>query len=292
MPADFEHPRSEPTIMAYYLHRIRLAEVCRRITDLNWETDIDDITVDDIHAIDREFITLLSDLPPFLRLDRDNRKLFQHLDATPHMVIQRYIVNLTIQARRGKFHLPFILRASHDPSFAFSRDACLGAARAVMQLRQDLSDEDGTLWIANSRLCGMIHLFFFATVVLVMDMSVNRTLIDEHTRKGEIQQACKTLEESKRQSAAAGMFFDSLMSILRKHRIRLPGYEYIVDLEDGSNGPVAATGDALAPGSSTNGSQDPINYDQGFDFDELWRSYMDLEPTVHVQDWEHLIGDF
>ena len=204
-PADFDHPLSEPTVMAYYIQRIRLSEICRRIADMAWDMEVDQITVDDVRELDSEFDNLFSELPAFLRLDKGNRHQFQHVDlSSPHILLQRYIVNLTVQAKRCKFHLPFLLRASHDDSYAFSRNACLGAARTVIRLRSELVDEPGSLWIANARLCGILHLYFYATMVLVMDFCVNRTVGYEEERKAEIQAACKTLEDAKEQSGCAG----------------------------------------------------------------------------------------
>ena len=109
--------------------------------------------------------------------------------------MQRYVVNLTIQAKRCKFHLPFLLRAANDSSFIFSRDACLTTARAVIQLQKCLAEEDETLWINSSRLCGILHLFFYATMVLVMDFCVHRDAGCELGRKAEIQDVSISMGE-------------------------------------------------------------------------------------------------
>ena len=173
--ADFNHSLSEPTVMAYYLQRIKLSEICREITDMTWKHDTDDVSVDEIKYVDSKFETLLSDFPAFLRVNWDGNSPSQQSGLKDHqMLLQRYIANLTVQARRCKFHLPFLLRASFDGNYAFSREICLRTARTVIQLRQELTLEPESLWIANSRLCGMLQLFFYATVVLVMDLCVNR----------------------------------------------------------------------------------------------------------------------
>ena len=204
-PVDFEHPPTEFTIMAYYLQRIKLSEICRHIADFSWDMEVDQISVKDIRTIDSEFDAMFAQFPPFLRLDAVSRPPYQQQEQNnPQLLLQRYIVNLTTYAKRCKFHLPFLLRASHDSNYAFSRNACLHAARTVIQLRKSLSEEPGKLWIANSRLCGILHLFFYATMVLVMDFCVNRTNQCEQARKAEIQDACKTLEDAKQQSGAAG----------------------------------------------------------------------------------------
>lgn len=167
-PADFNRPLSEPTVMAYYVQRISLAEICRMIADLMWDSDPCQITIDDIQSIDRMFDSLITNLPPFLRLEKGHQRKNYEVDKVqPQILVQRYIVNLTIQAKRCKFHLPFLLRAAESSVYSLSRDACLRSARTVMQIRKDLAVEDSNLWIASSRLVGILHLYFYATMVLV-----------------------------------------------------------------------------------------------------------------------------
>jgi hypothetical protein len=230
MSESFDRPLSEPTIMAYNLQRIRLGEICREMADLTWSKDTDEVSVDDIQRIDASFDNFFAELPMFLRIDSDSKIERAQMDIQrPYLRLQRYIINLTAHAKRCKFHLPFLLRASVDSNYTFSRMACLHSARSLIQLREELMQESASLWIANTRLCGILHIFFYATVVLVMDLCVNRGSMCETARKVEIQQACRTLEEAKQQSAAAGMFLDSLLAILRKHRIKLQNTELGID---------------------------------------------------------------
>jgi hypothetical protein len=295
-PADFTRPLSEPTVMAYYLQRIRLAEICRHVADIVWDTDADQVAVEDINAVDRMFEQVLHELPDFLRLEKDHRQKFCCLDQKhPEILMQRYVVNLTIQAKRCKFHLPFLLRAAHDGRFSFSRDACLRAARAVIQLQKNLAEEDGTLWINSSRLCGILHLFFYATMVLVMDFCVHRNAGCELARKVEIQDSCRKLEEAKEECGAAGMFLDSLTAILRKHRIRLQNAEQVQDYLNSAGNPKAAEANALAPGSnnalpeSFTGAQ--VDGLANLEFDDLWQSYIDLDASIDPESWAALVSD-
>ena len=237
---------------------------------------------------------MLAELPPFLQLDQDSSQRFEHLDKEqPHIVQHRWFLNLSIQSRRSKFHLPFLLRASHDPRYAFSREACLRAARTVIQIKKNLASERSkdTGPVGNTKLCGIFYLFFFATTVLVMDLCVNRVSLDQVARKEEIQEACKVLEQAKQQSAMAGMFLDSLTAIMRKHRIRLQHQEQSGEEGGGSVVPHGAQVDAPA---STTASSAPIFANQSLDhldFDELWESYIDLDWTVDPHSWNALVSD-
>ena len=295
-PADFTRPLSEPTVMAYYLQRIRLAEICRHVADMVWDTDADQVAVEDTNAVNRMFDQVLHELPDFLRLEKDHRQKFYHLDQKhPEILMQRYVINLSIQAKRCKFHLPFLLRAAHDDRFSFSRDACLRAARAVIQLQQNLAEEDGTLFIKSSRLLGILHLFFYATMVLVMDFCVHRNAGCELARKVEIESAYHRLEEAKEECGAAGMFLDSLTAILRKHRIRLQNAEQVQDYLNSTGNPKAAETNALALGPN-NALPEPLPGTQvdglnNLDFDDLWQSYIDLDASIDPQSWAALVND-
>lgn len=130
-----------------------------------------------------------------------------------------------LSARRCKFHGPFLLRAVTDKSYAPFRLECLRSARAVIKARNDLATKADIIWLANSKLSGVLHLYFYAVVVLLIDLSVNRSAGDEKARKAEIHDACKTLESARHQSVPAGLFLDSLMAVMQKHRIRLQGME-------------------------------------------------------------------
>jgi hypothetical protein len=280
--------------MAYYIQRIKLAEICRMIADLMWDSDAYQVTSEDIQTIDRMFDSLITNLPDFLRLEKGHQQKNYEVDQSqPQILVQRYVVNLTIQAKRCKFHLPFLLRAAEDNTYSPSRDACLRSARTVMQIRKGLAIEDSNLWIASSRLVGILHLYFYATMVLVMDFCVNRTAGCELARKSEIQDACKTLEEAKQESGAAGMFLDSLTAILRKHSIRLQSAEQVQEVLNSSGNPIAAEANALAPGlAGQPGSSTgyPVEASD-VDFDQLWQSYIDLEASIDPQSWDALLSD-
>ncbi|KAK5173531.1 uncharacterized protein LTR77_002212 [Saxophila tyrrhenica] len=304
LPEDFDTPLSRPTVMSYYLQRIRLSEICREIADFTWTWDGDpeSVSIDDIQRLDAKFDRYFAELPTFLQLD-DSAQETAALDRqTPHIRLQSYIVNLIGNARRCKFHLPFLQRASVDNTYAFSRQACLRAARTLIYIRDGLMEADAAMWISNTRLCGLVHISFYGTVVLVMDLICNRGTDCEVQRKEEIQTACASLEVSKSKSPAAAMFLDSLLAVLRKHRINIEKAR-----QDGElvNGPVS--GDAVgsstfAPGHGnafshsaplmpeTEASFSAIDFDN-LNSDELWQSFIDMDATIDPQSWDALMND-
>lgn len=209
-------------------------------------------------------------------------------------VLQRYTVNLALHARRCKFHLPLLLRASYEPRYSFSRKACLESARAVMQLKLDLTEEHGSLWISSSKLGGFLHLFFYATVVLVMDLCVNRAAGDYDARKEEIREALQTLEQAKQQSVAASMFLDSLVAALRKHSIRLQMHHHDDDNNNDRTGDNMANSGEILTNAVNNATVTTDLDDQnweGIDFDALWQSYVESGLDTDPHSWDPLITD-
>lgn len=94
MPSDWEKPQSVPTIMSYFMVRIRLGEISRRIADLDCMMEVENVSIDEIISIDNEFETALNDLPVFLRIDERSLWKTSHLEVEhPHLPLQRYIVS-------------------------------------------------------------------------------------------------------------------------------------------------------------------------------------------------------
>ncbi|KAK3048110.1 hypothetical protein LTR09_010449 [Extremus antarcticus] len=259
------------------------------MADLSWAWETEDVVVDDIHRIDASFDDYFRQLPDFLRIDK---AFGQHRESMaqqgPHIRLQSYVVNLIANAKRCKFHLPFLLRASVDNTYIFSREACLRAARALISIRDDLVTASSEMWVSNIRLCGLVHISFYGTIVLVMDLICNRNLESEAARKAEISNACRALESAKQQTPAAAMFLDSLSAILRKHRIKLQSREQTDQLAEPSTAP------GYGAGCLDNSSGALPNSSIGLEnleFDELWQSYIDIDATIDPLNWDALMND-
>lgn len=290
-PEDFTHSMSEVTVMSYYMQRIRLGEISRQVADLVNLTSPEDMTFDEIYAIENEFQSVLAEVPDVLRLDGESQSTqSQHLDpGHASFAVQRYVLNITLQARRCKFHWPFVLRAAHDDRYAPFRIACLRAARVIVQAHRGLSNDLSFLYVSSSRLNDILHHFFYATVVLVMEYCINKGFGEEAATKTEIQDACKTLEAAKNQPGAAGMFLDSLMAILRKHQVKLQGQDHLVDVNE-SVPVVPVHSDTLASVPKGIGEWNNDSFMSTSDFDQLWQSFIDLD-SVDTQTWDDLMND-
>lgn len=69
-PSYFTRPLSEPTIMGYYLQRIRMSELSREMTDLTYGLEGDCIPANLADDLDAKFRMFLSELPAFLRVGK------------------------------------------------------------------------------------------------------------------------------------------------------------------------------------------------------------------------------
>lgn len=127
---DVSKPFDQPTSMSYCLHRIRLGEICREISDSIPFLEIGpgDPDYRQIKKIDKRICECAQAMPPFFSLDY---KPYQLPDTDPRkspgIVIQRYIANSLPYTQRVRLHLPYLSRASSEPMYRYSRDACLEA---------------------------------------------------------------------------------------------------------------------------------------------------------------------
>ncbi|WPG98498.1 Hypothetical protein R9X50_00128900 [Acrodontium crateriforme] len=345
---DFDRPLTDATPMSYYLYRIKLGELCREVADITWEilagAEPEQIPYHTIIATDNKFEALVQSLPQNLQLCNENPITTSH-PADPISTL-RYFTNLTIHARRCKLHLPFLLRASRNPRYAFSRDQCLRSARQILRLRT-MTLDTGPM-VSRVPLNIFLHHFFSAILMLIMDLCVNRTNDNNHTNNtttnnndndndndiqlqqqeqqqqkwDEIKSACTILEAAKDQSAAAGIFLDSLLTILRKHKASFS--QQIISLEEtttstntntntngsNSNGnnshhhhhrPTNSTAD-FATAFSVAANSKPIlstgttttiegDGEQSLDLDELWQGYLDFDTTISPHEWDALFYD-
>lgn len=141
------------------------------------------------------------------------------------------------------------------------------------------------------RLIGVLHHFFCALVVLVMDVCINKSAGNEDERKAEVQEACKIFVDAGERCSAASTFLESLMAILRKHKVRLQQYPVAQpSVVDSTLWTMPGATDAnyinqLAPSPA---QDDGLN---DFNFDDMWQSYFDFGATAEPQNWDALFND-
>ena len=287
-PQDFDHPDTFPTIMSYQRQRIRLNELCRHVSDLTPNLTVEQMSADTVLVLDREFQDLIDDLPVHLKMDQASRHQCEYLDvAQPHIPPQRFTCNLLIESRRCQFHMHFLVKASYDSSYAASRAQCLKSARFLIAI---LTVDEGAHLPAKFVAGGPLHLFFYATVVLLMDLFVNKDPSTTESRTFEVERAFKTIESAKRRSKFASVLLDSLVAIVTKHRI--PVHPPKAEM----NPPPVVSDSFLMPLAQNMQTDSTISAPSMqpvadfMEFDDLWRSF--VQPGSNVElNWDAVMND-
>ena len=296
-------PLSKPTTMSYYLQRIKLADICRSVVDVMPLSNLALATIDyqDVIALDDKFEAFFQDLPIFLKTDDQSRAASEPIvQQYPQIQVQRYALGMIGHTRRCKLHQPFLIRGSVDDRYAYSRKISLRSARCVIRQKRLVENQHGTVLAANVKLTGVVYHVFMATIVLVMDLCFNKSEGSDAARKAEVMEACKILEEAKAQSRMASEFLESLMDILRKHKVRLhnppcdkpekgvcqdavpPGAQVHTD----ANAVVEQEAQQFNPWPMQDNPQNHLS-----DFGEIWKDYVEFGPNMEMPEWDTLFSD-
>ena len=220
-----EQPLSRPTAMSYSLQRIRLAEISRNIVDRTPPilAHLGGPSLDAVMDIDTELQLLINDIPPFFSMSKAELSEIYQLDTSEAAKIahQGYIIHSNVHAQRCKLHFPYFSRGFGDSAFACSRDLCLQSARLVIRTQSRL-ESSGLCIATRFKFLGLLLGFFMASIVLLMDLCHNKSSPQQEERRGEIAGAFQTLEEARHESETAAKFLESLMHVLRKHKVSPP----------------------------------------------------------------------
>lgn len=274
-----ELPCSHPSTMSYFLERVRLAEISREVVDRVRSPflNIQDINYRQVMELDGKFKQLLHDLPPFFQLTQP-QQVSREGDITTMLgiIIQRYCINFLTNAHRCKLHLPFLRQATPGSLVCPSREACLEAARRIIQAKRLQEREQSmVIFASHMRLVGAFQCVCLAIVVLAMDLCFHRTSSDHyHACIDELKDACQILDAAKSQTMVAGKFFDCLTNVLERHGIFLPVGNSNFQQVDMAQ-PVFNGGSLPPESQDDNGISEGLEC-PGFDdstFDGIWQTF-------------------
>jgi hypothetical protein len=223
--SNIDKPIDQPTIMSYFIQRIRLGEICREITDKFplLETDFGSPDYEQIKQIDRRICEFSQSLPPFLHLAYDMSGIPDTDPSRSHgIIIYRYVINSMVHTQRCRLHLPYLCQG--QDLYSYSRDACLEAARMVIRTEAQFSSEDISFAMTRLKFSGSLLCVCMAIIALLMDLCRNKSLQpgEDRERRSEIQNALRILEEGKSQSSFADKLLDTFNSILQRSQVPLP----------------------------------------------------------------------
>ncbi|KAJ8127362.1 hypothetical protein O1611_g6274 [Lasiodiplodia mahajangana] len=216
----------QPTGITFLLARIRLAQLSREYTDtIPLQTSqLMKVPYEHIIALDQKLKDFLAELPYFFRLDEESRQKSKHLEAVYTKIpMMRYCILAAAHSRRCRSHQKFLIRAASDPRYAYSRQACLESARAVIQLYEEPKTEGESPSMETARMAMAVHYTHLALVILVMDLCFNKHEADHEERKREVLATLQVLEGARTISPLLNRSLDSVVEVLRKHRVYLAG---------------------------------------------------------------------
>ena len=109
-----------------------------------------------------------------------------HPTPSTRMMMQRYFNYLSVQTRRCRLHLPYLMRTGTSKPCGYSRYICLDTARSILRLYGHTPSLEGGSGKRNKafRTVGFLPHFFFATTILVGECFIALPkLLAEHYRQ-------------------------------------------------------------------------------------------------------------
>ncbi|KAF2802401.1 uncharacterized protein BDZ99DRAFT_401604 [Mytilinidion resinicola] len=172
---------------------------------------------------DTELQMILSETPPFFSMSVAQITQIYQLDHRRAAKIfhQGYMLSSLTHAMHCKIHFAYFTRGYVDPTYASSREVCIRSARKIIQNETRL-EQSGLCTAARYRIILLLLGIFMATIVLIMDLCHNKSSPQREKQQGEIADAFRLLEEARDDSETAVKFLDSLMQLLRRHKLPRP----------------------------------------------------------------------
>lgn len=287
---------STPTSMSFFLQQIRLADICRTITDQSpcFLDPFQDPDYESIFAMDAMFQSFLDDLPAFFRLDASGNRI---RTEDKRIIYQRNLLHMELHIRRCKLHQPSLCRGDSDPECMRSRRTCLSSAFTVLEISRLAEMEDSAPESFTTRLGAIVQYIFTAAMILVLELSYNNQAYRQDHQFGTnsqqgaqhraaIMEACAMLERAAIHSLMARNFLNTFTQILRRHRVTgLAEARNATAAEHGSSPWLAQSNAApveLPQQASSAGSGA---------LDALLQDYVDFGSSFKAPMWQGLFAD-
>ncbi|KAI1053549.1 hypothetical protein LB506_012559 [Fusarium annulatum] len=267
-----ERPLSEPSTMSYNLQRIKVAEVVRCISDL-MPHDPSEASCELLLSLDAKLDSVLRELPNFFRTElADSEETKQIDNAYPHIPMQRLLINLLINIFRCGLHFPYLPGRVNKALHAFSRQASLKAARAVLSSQRGMTMKDMLHAADFMKIQGTIFHMFIGALVLTTDICCNQ---DGQTQVSELIEVLKKLDSIKDHSKMAAKLLDILTQLLVSYGVWSPSTTISTYTQDEAPLDLSLSGSKYL---RLDGLDMPLP------FDELWETYIEQPGGLDILD--------
>jgi hypothetical protein len=181
---------SESTDMSYFLQRLRLAELSRKIVDhTNANSQQQPAHHTNLLAIDVQFEQMINDIPIFLQMR--SYQTITDCSGISSLFIQAYMLNSLMHTQRCKLHLTYLTSGGpSNPVCTSSCTACLASARELVRAETQLLESHHPFARAPLRPLAILYSAFVASIVLLMVACLNRLgELQEEIMRGDLGEA-------------------------------------------------------------------------------------------------------
>jgi hypothetical protein len=277
---------SHPTTMTYNLHRIKIAELARGVSDVV-PNDPNFATYRLISSVDSKFKEFITGLPSFFRMDEADSPQVQQMDENyPFIPVQRLVLTIMVNLGRSKLHLPYLIGSPDGDLHRFSREICLRSARNVLAAHQDMSTANLSHSSDFMKIQGTMHHMFMGAIILATDLCCNRPRGEEQERQSaELMRTCTVLAGVKHHSQLAAKFLESITDLLVKHGV----WSSSVSVPELTEGALVTSEDVAQQFQL---SDYVLNSDQlgqtyshmPLQFDDLWETFVERSSAMEMFD--------
>jgi hypothetical protein len=274
----------EPTSVSYLIQRIRLAEVLHNLLDGSPIAGRQ-ITHLRVMEVDRRLNQFIQEMPNFFLLNDPVLDALPTSDPrrSPSITVQRYALNILINRKLCKLHLPYLIRGIVEPSVAYSRKQCLKSARLVICVEHLLRKETSPFLSFRLRMNIALHGIFLACIVLVLDACSEDHPQDTPWSGEEIADVWHTLYQAQSQSPSALTLLELSIQVLESHRPSHPALKAFRSQLSAMPGPNGGTR-PMTPDSSR-------QLDGGNRFSPL-ATNSESDSAYLEQQWHQIQGKF
>ncbi|KAI9924598.1 hypothetical protein MW887_006871 [Aspergillus wentii] len=130
-----ERPDTQRTPSSYAITKSRIMNVFGRISDLAFSRE--PVTYEETMEIDQRLEEAYRLIPPFFKM----RSMEQSIADPSELILRRYTGELLYQKSRCVLHRRYLAEARSNPRYAYSRSACINAAKEILRHQADLYQE-------------------------------------------------------------------------------------------------------------------------------------------------------
>jgi hypothetical protein len=280
--------RDDPTHMMVFLERIRLAHICREITDT---IPLDTAALlrmpyESIIALDQKLEQFLATMPPLLQYGCSNKDILESM--YPQLPSWRYCIAKAALSRRWKLNQAFLLRQNVDPRYEYSRRVCVESAHAVITGYTKLSGSNASSTLLT-RMGIAVHFTHLALSILIVDLCFNLPQTDGARAKDDIKAAFKIFSGAKTISPLLAKSIASLKAVLQRNDIDLTeASPFNKASNDGTEGGIFEATQRGPVLFHNHVSHDDATIDATFD--TFWNMALQNDGDIDLNDWDHLFS--